>query len=157
MPLPIRRSPQLAPLSREHHEGLLAVWKIRQGVKHGAGHKRIAAYITWFWENELAQHFKKEENIVAPHLPANHSLVAKLFCDHEEVEALIHVTAMIPDEDIFIQLTDGLEAHIRFEERELFPFVETHLSNDILDTLQFQLEGKRPLKKWTDEFWIPIK
>ena len=27
---PIKRSKQLAPLSREHHDGLMYVWKIRE-------------------------------------------------------------------------------------------------------------------------------
>ena len=32
---PLKRSKELAPLSREHHDGLLFAWKIKQGLANG--------------------------------------------------------------------------------------------------------------------------
>lgn len=154
MPQPIKRSKELAPLSREHHEGLLFRWKIKQGLKNGTSHKTIAQYISWFWEAELSKHFKKEENLLAPLLPKENPLVIKMFNDHEEIEALIHVIAMIPDEDIFIQLADIIHDHIRFEERELFSFAEQQILKERLEAIQGALEEKKPFVKWEDEFWV---
>ena len=65
---PIKRSTQLAPLSREHHEGLLFVWKIRQGIKKEVHPERMIAFVQWFWSTELEPHFRKEENVLLPHL-----------------------------------------------------------------------------------------
>ena len=36
-PKPIKRSKELVPLSKEHHEGLLFAWKIKQGLQNGIG------------------------------------------------------------------------------------------------------------------------
>ena len=65
---PIKRSKELAPLSREHHEGLLFAWKIKQGLKNETETKLIAEYVQWFWKNHLQEHFTEEEQILAPYL-----------------------------------------------------------------------------------------
>ncbi|MBA4140883.1 MAG: hypothetical protein H0X70_10365 [Segetibacter sp.] len=50
-----------------------------------------------------------------------------------------------------------LEAHIRFEERTLFPHVEKEIPPEDLDRIGIALENDH-LKKtpftWQDEFWI---
>src|SRR4051812_38006369 len=116
---PIKRSKELVPLSKEHHEGLLLGWKIKQGLGNGTNPNLISQFVQWSWENELEPHFRKEEEIVAPHLPADNSLVQQMFQQHEEIEALIHINAMIVDEDILTQIADAVHDHIRFEERIL--------------------------------------
>ena len=151
---PIKRSKELAPLSREHHEGLLLGWKINQGLKNGTDHQLIAQYIQRFWDNELSDHFKKEEQVLAIHLPPNNVLVIKMVADHEEIEALIRVIAMIPDEAAFTQLAEVLSNHIRFEERELFPFAEKAIAAETLAAIQQVLEEKKAVLKWDNEFWI---
>lgn len=151
---PIKRSKELAPLSREHHEGLLLGWKIKQGLKNGTAHKLIAQYIQWFWERELSPHFKREEQLLAVYLPPENDWVIKMFADHEEIEALIHVNAMVPDEDIFVQIANAVQEHIRFEERTLFPYAEKTLSPEQLQFIQAGLEEKTEIKKWVPEFWM---
>jgi hemerythrin-like domain-containing protein len=49
-----------------------------------------------------------------------------------------------------------LNAHIRFEERELFTHLEKILTPEQLDTVFTQLE-KHPVhceQEWKDEFWV---
>ena len=41
---PIKRSKQLSPLSREHHDGLLFAWKIRQGFENGTPLEEMRKY-----------------------------------------------------------------------------------------------------------------
>ena len=84
---PIKRSKELAPLSRDHHEGLLFVWKIRQGIKKGIAPVRMAQYAGWFWENHLQEHFEKEEQSFAPVLSAGHPAMLELMDEHEGIEA----------------------------------------------------------------------
>jgi hypothetical protein len=62
---PIKRSKELVPLSKEHHGSLLFGWKIKQGLRNGTDPKIIAQFIEWFWQNELQDHFKKEEQVLA--------------------------------------------------------------------------------------------
>jgi len=59
-PKPIKRSPQLAPLSREHHDGLMFVWNLRQGLKNGTSNDELRKYILWFWTNHIKPHFFQE-------------------------------------------------------------------------------------------------
>lgn len=154
-PKPIKRSKELAPLSREHHEGLLFSWKIKQGLKNGTPHEVIAAFIQWFWEAGLEEHFRKEEQVLAPHLPKDGPLVQQMLDEHEQLEALIRLCAMVQDEDIFLQLADGLHNHIRFEERVLFPFAEKVVSPAVLDSIHQELLPEQAhRKKWENEFWV---
>lgn len=52
-------------------------------------------------------------------------------------------------------LANLIEAHIRWEEREFFQYLEKHLSTQELKTIFEELE-KHPVscnEEWTDEFW----
>ena len=151
---PIKRSKELVQLSKEHHEGLLLGWKIKEGLKNGTDASLISKYIQWFWENELEQHFRKEEEALAPHLPSDNELVQQMFREHEEIEALININAMIVDEDIFLQIADGLHDHIRFEERILFPFAESHIPAVELEAICQDLLKTKEKGKWDEEFWL---
>jgi hemerythrin-like domain-containing protein len=55
-------------------------------------------------------------------------------------------------------LCDLINQHIRFEERELFVFLENQLTPQKLDEIFVQLE-KHPLgsEEWKDEFWVKKK
>ncbi|HEV7330693.1 MAG TPA: hemerythrin domain-containing protein [Flavisolibacter sp.] len=153
-PKPIKRSKELVPLSKEHHEGLLFGWKIKQGLRNGTELGVIAAFIQWFWEADLEDHFRKEEQVLVIHLPADNSLVARMNEEHEQIEALVRLSATIPDEDIFIQLADTIHNHIRFEERELFPYAEEVLSPPVMETISKELLKEKPHpRKWENAFW----
>ncbi|RYZ21173.1 MAG: hemerythrin domain-containing protein [Chitinophagaceae bacterium] len=151
---PIKRSEQLAPLSREHHEGLLLAWKLRQGLSRGVDARRLSAYLQWFWEGELADHFRREEAAFHPALPGA-PLLARMQEEHEEIEGLIHVDAQIPDADLLEEIAQKINDHIRFEERELFPWIEGELGPERLNALVSIVEGtKKEERTWTDAFWV---
>lgn len=153
-PKPIKRSKELVPLSREHHEGLLFGWKIKQGLKNGTPYGEIADFIQWFWEAELEEHFRKEEQVLVPHLPKGNALVQQMLDEHEQLEALVRLCAMVQDEDIFTQLADGLHNHIRFEERVLFPFAEEVIPPAEMGSIHQRLLSKKLHRKWENEFWV---
>jgi hemerythrin-like domain-containing protein len=152
---PIKRSKQLTPLSKDHHDGLLFAWKIRQGLKNGADVKLIAEYVQWFWKNHLEEHFREEEKILAPHLPADNELLKQMFDEHENVEAMIHINENIPDATLLSNLAQAIDDHIRFEERQLFPYAEKIIPEKELNSVYEQL-AKKPTQceKWEREFWV---
>jgi hemerythrin-like domain-containing protein len=155
---PIKRSKQLTPLSKDHHDGLLFAWKIKQGLKNGTDIKLIAAYVQWFWENHLQEHFTQEEQILAPHLPADNELLRQMVDEHQEIEALIHINQNIPDEIVLGRLAQSIDDHIRFEERQLFPNAETLISENDLNLIYEQLsEQPKECSKWDNEFWLTKK
>src|SRR3954447_17582458 len=121
---PIKRSMQLAPLSREHHEGLLAAWKIRQGIAKNIKPLRIAAYVQWFWENHLLNHFEKEELFLTPVLSESHPLIRQMIQEHSLIKTLIQSLMQHADLKKLEQLAQMVTDHIRFEERQLFGGIE---------------------------------
>ena len=154
-PKPIKRSEQLAPLSRDHHEGLLFVWKIRQGLKNGTDINTLSRFVQWFWENDLQEHFKKEEQVLAKQLPPDDALIHRMIDEHQNIEALIHINENIADRILLVQIADAVNDHIRFEERELFPHAEKVLHPGQLNILYTELSGERSsLSIWEVEFWL---
>ena len=151
---PIKRSPQLAPLSREHHEGLLLVWKIQQGLRFNVDPERIRKYILWYWQNHIKPHFYQEEKILQPYIPADNELLQRMIKEHELIREFILGLDKEANKEIFSSLATLLSDHIRFEERKLFAYLEQILSKDQLDVIFTELE-EHPVcdDEWKDEFW----
>ena len=153
---PIKRSPQLAPLSREHHDGLLFVWKIRQGLENKTPLEQLRNYTLWFWRNHIKPHFFQEEKILLASLPPDHPLGLQLKEEHDYIRELILGLDNEADARTLVILCDLLNQHIRFEERELFCYLEELLPPEALDKIFQQLEA-HPVKcdtEWKDEFWV---
>ena len=151
---PIKRSEQLAPLSREHHDGLLFSWRIRQGLKKDADVKTVSDYVNWIWDNHLMQHFRKEEEILVPLMPENDEFIKRMMEEHEEIEALIHINKNIADASNLFIFAEKLNDHIRFEERILFPHCENILTEYQLDFILKKIDIEAPLcGEWKNEFW----
>lgn len=154
-PQPIKRSPQLTPLSKDHHEGLLLVWKIRQGLRNHTPLQEIGDYVNWFWQQHLAEHFREEEEIVASYLPADDPGVRRMNEEHQELEALVHINESVTDEALLEKFAGLLNDHIRFEEREFFPYIEKTVAVEKLDELFEKLtKENRSKATWKNEFWL---
>lgn len=153
--MPIKRDENIAPLSREHHHGLLFCWKIRQGKKHNIDLERIGKYINYFWKHELSGHFKKEETILFYLL--RDGISNEGYYQHKELEKQfsIFLREGYCWQDC-LDLADLLEQHIRYEERILFPHFEQALSAEQLDQIGkalvgFEIPGEDD--GYQDEFW----
>lgn len=151
---PIKRSPYLAPLSREHHEGLLLVWKIKHGISKGIGIQRILLYVNWFFKEFLETHFKTEEETFSKILSPDNPLLLQMLQEHKAIEQAlenlknntIHSEVQLLDFGTLIQL------HIRFEERFLFNHIESILSPEELAKLE--IEPHHTTQEYPDPFWI---
>ena len=153
---PIKRSKQLAPLSREHHDGLLFAWKIRQGLENGTPLEEMRKYTMWFWQQHIKPHFFKEEKILMPYMPSAHPMSVRLKEEHDYIRELILGLDDEAEKQTLISLCDLFDKHIRFEERELFGYIEGLLSEEKLDDVFQELE-KYPViytEEWKDEFWV---
>jgi len=147
---PLKRSEQLTPLSREHHDALLFIWKIKKGLKNHTPINIIIDYIRWFWENNLQNHFELEEKLLLPPLPTNDEFAMRLEQEHRTLRHFIDEM----DENSIGVFADTLDAHIRFEERQLFPHLEKQLSVDQLNEIFHQLDHSRECQtSWKNEFW----
>jgi len=152
---PIKRSKELAPLSREHHDGLLFVWKIREGLKNGAPTSKMKEYSIWYWKQHIKPHFYQEEKFLLPYFPEGNELAIRLKSEHETIREHILNLDRDADKTTFVQLCDLVSEHIRFEERNVFPFLEELLPPEKLSKIFIELE-EHPLscEEWKDEFWL---
>jgi len=149
---PIKRSEQLAPLSRDHHDGLLFAWKIRQGLKNGSAPEAIMAYVHWYWNNHLQLHFSQEEHLLLTHLSESDEMGQRLKSEHQHIRQLVSGS---PSVVLLAELADKITDHIRFEERQLFPYIEQTISTDKLNSIHRQLDQQPHCpEKWENEFWL---
>lgn len=152
---PIKRSGYVVALSRDHHAGLLFCWKIKEGLKKAVSADRIINYVRFFWEEHLMKHFQEEEILLFNQHDSE--LTRRGKAEHIALTNLFSLIGEGPQEEQkYSALAEMLIAHIRFEERELFPHIEKSLKvasltaiGDILMKLHTQpFEDKYP-----DEFW----
>jgi hemerythrin-like domain-containing protein len=161
-PTPIKRNQNLVLLSRDHHDGLLIVWKIRQGFRFSISSNRIADFVVNAFAADLQPHFIEEEELLFVKLPPNDELRIKAEGEHAAIRnkvAALQPTSQAKVEDLeeFAKL---LEDHIRFEERTLFPHIEQHLNDEDLERIGAALKLQHTNKcafTWEDNFWINTK
>ena len=152
---PIKRSKELAPLSRQHHDGLLFAWKIKQGLANGTSINTLVDYTRWFWSNHIQPHFKNEEEVLAKFLPRDNPLVSQMFKEHTQIRDLIDSLDQEPGANSLPLLAETLNNHIRFEERQLFVYAEQALTPGQLKEIFNDLPNELACDtEWKDEFWV---
>lgn len=149
---PIKRHQALQPLSREHHQGLLLVYKINQGLKKQVEPNRIKRYINWFFDRYLIPHFEAEERHLFPLLGNDDSEIKEALDQHHELnEMRKKPEASEVDINAFKTL---LNTHIRFEERQLFNRIQAVATASELQQLEGQLSEIPFQENTEDEFWL---
>ena len=155
---PLKRSEELAAFSREHHEDLLFTWKIRQGVSYGINPERMVAYCLWFWLYHLKDHFEREESLFAGILPGNNPMLLKMLDDHEAIRMKLDQLTENPCASEFQRLAQIIYYHVRFEERQLFQYVQDIATpQQKADMLVRSVKSHNSIPNWNDPFWIPSK
>lgn len=152
----MKRNENIVPLSRDHHHGLLFGWKVRQGIAHSVDPQRIRNYVGYFWQHHLAEHFQEEEELLFREV--SDPLCTRALEEHRQIESL--VTSIREEgarlQDKFEELVSLLDLHIRFEERQVFPFLEKSIAPARLIAIgrQLQLSHELPAEEaYPDPFW----
>jgi hemerythrin-like domain-containing protein len=138
----VKRHPALIELSRDHQHGLATAHTLRHATETNRANAR-AAFLD-FWHEEGATHFQIEERIL---LPALHDVatadepVNRVLAEHADVRRraadLTHDAQLALDD--LHSLGGLLERHIRYEERVLFPLIESTLNEARLTALAAEL------------------
>lgn len=127
----MRRHQQLQDLSREHHGALQLALRARRAARSGEAAQiaASAAACVEAFSVELDPHFVIEENELLPALAqqGEHDLVRRTLAEHEQLRGLVLRLAQ-PDATTLRSFAELLNAHVRFEERELFEVAQRHLS-----------------------------
>jgi hypothetical protein len=132
---PIRRSAALKPLSSEHHQALLTAFQakhVSEGRAVAGAPAELSAFVDHlrrFAADQLAPHFAAEESLIGS--AVERADLQRLQQEHEQLRVTLASldTATSDDER---RATLGLfgtllEAHVRWEERELFGRIEASL------------------------------
>jgi hypothetical protein len=137
----VKRDPALISLSHDHHQALFVAQGLRRATPETADRARSA--FAAFWAEHGSAHFRIEEEILFPayaaHGDAHHPLLARALCEHVEIRQRAQAAAEAPVEDLNA-LGTLLAAHVRLEERELFPVIESAIPPDARAALGAALE-----------------
>jgi quercetin dioxygenase-like cupin family protein len=130
----VRRHPALIELSHHHHHALAASRRLATAARGTAGERLDAARaFVAFFDGRGVAHFRNEEERVFPLLLADDTdpppQLAQALMEHARLHArAADIRTGVVAGDVEPELLDRtsmlLAAHVRLEERELFPLVE---------------------------------
>ena len=159
----MKRSRELRPLSSEHHQALLVAFQLKkslEGHPEAAGAPRdlpgLVSLVRRFEAQVFASHAAAEEALLSEHLSAGDR--TRLAAEHVELKRLVEharTAALGEQRGSLAAFADLLERHMRWEERELFPYAESHLDAASLAAIGGELErrlvlagqGTRPARR----------
>ena len=154
----MKRHKELQPLSRQHHNGLLAALLLKKGIAKAADKNVMAAFILDLWKQDLKEHFESEEQFLIPVLnntSFDEALNKRLLEEHALLRSYINsLQNEQPSISVIGSFAKLLEQHIRFEERTYFSAAEEVLSEDQLKHIGGQLKDEDancinyPVKFW---------
>lgn len=148
----MKRHKSLIPLSHDHHHGLLLSQLIKKDAPQYKGLPTDLAgkivYTFQFYNSELINHFKDEEEILFPNIKNVNEdinlLISELLEEHRYINSLIEKLEHEKDkEEILDKLGYLLESHIRKEERQLFPMVQENILPELLEKIGKEIESNR--------------
>jgi hemerythrin-like domain-containing protein len=140
----MKRSAALKPLSRDHHQALVVAQKLRRATARDAA--ETTRFFLDFWRRHGHAHFRVEEDLLLPAYAqfgdARHEAVVRVLTDHVLIRARASALEARhrPVLEPLHELGGLLEAHVRHEERVLFPLIEEALPPERLATLAAEVE-----------------
>ncbi|MBD3226003.1 MAG: hypothetical protein GF313_14850 [Caldithrix sp.] len=156
----MKRSPFLETLSWEHHDGLVLAFRIEKGIQKQVDAQTIREYVLHVWKNELVHHFwQEEQSLIDPlqEMDDGKRLVNKMLDHHQHIENQIEtIRQSAPISNATLrEFANFLNKHIRFEERELFPFIEHNVQEARLNRIKTFLNRHHEpgSKEWKVHFW----
>ena len=163
----LKRTPELRTLSEDHHHGLVHARRLRRVAEEDEANsaESVAKRFLDFWQKDTALHFRKEEEVLLPVMARykgdlSRQPLLEMLEDHARIRGLV---MQLSDEvvggnvrtETLHEIGERLEAHIRLEERNVFPLIEESLSEAALTELAARLEVKEAGSRV--EPWVPAQ
>jgi iron-sulfur cluster repair protein YtfE (RIC family) len=148
----VKRHRSLVPLSHDHHRALVQARRLKR-----AGESSDPGTVAWaflrFFAEETVRHFREEEELVFPAVldsPAARKPLVQALLQHERLHELAKLLQEAfetgrPITPIMEELGDLLVAHVRHEERCLFPLIEEFVDDSTLAAIELAPWGSDPL------------
>jgi hemerythrin-like domain-containing protein len=152
----LKRHPALQEYSKEHHDELLFVWKIREGLKKDISPERIIDFIKYQYNASTSLHMAQEEKYILDKLPQHDADKVKILHEHEALKDMIQKISISTTDKVKMlsEFADALDKHIRFEERIFFPRLQDSLAEDIIMSMKPSGSKVKQDKQWEDAFWV---
>ena len=141
------RDARLRGLSSDHHHALVLARTIRKQYVASSSGYELLNHVRGEFERELAPHFEIEEEILLPALAASGQgdLAERIYREHAALRE--HLNSAAGGDSIrILKFAEALEAHVRFEERTLFPACEAILDGATLEAVMRRRPPPRPRK-----------
>lgn len=122
----MKRVEALQPLSREHHQALSVASRIARFS--GAALEDYWTTLSAGFFPSLRVHFEEEERWLLPLLEANPDLHQRLLDDHRTLRQLMDAA----DSEARKAFGVNLKSHVRFEEKELFEWLQVRYQAEAL-------------------------
>jgi hemerythrin-like domain-containing protein len=162
----MKRHPDLREFSDDHHLGLVNAFRLkRTAAGEGVMPVEAAQAFLKFWREDTSLHFRKEEEVLLPVVARyggnlRDECVVVMLTQHARIRGL---TMQLGDEaereevqrKTLQALGEQLEAHIRLEERALFPALEESLPEEALNEISSRLAAYKP--QGPTEPWTPVE
>ena len=142
----MKRAAELRGLAEQQHYGLVAARNLRLAAE---GKRPLPEAVRAFldaWRLEVQPHFRAEEELLLPELaralPPDDPLILRTLSEHVAIRRAVRDLEQGPPEQweaLAREIGQGLDDHIRFEERVLFPAVEQALAGASLERLGEEL------------------
>jgi len=131
----MKRSEALRSLSRDHHQALV----VAQHLRRADNPEEAVGQFHQFWKESGRLHFRVEEEVLLPWWALLGTVDGEAAARVAREHLSIRRAAMSLDAETSLEqihdLGEELEAHVRFEERELFPLLEANLDEEALTRL----------------------
>lgn len=124
----VKRHPALIPLSHDHHRALVEARRLRRAADSDDDPAPAAGAFAGFFTAVSVPHFREEEETLFPLVAASEEarpLVVEALLAHQRLRALVaELSRSVDPRAAMREIGALLEAHVRAEERELFPLIE---------------------------------
>jgi hemerythrin-like domain-containing protein len=162
----MKRHPSLREFSDDHHQGLVHARRLRKAASGGGDNSAdTARKFLEFWQRDTSLHFRKEEEVLLPVLARyggdlGEQPLVQMLVQHARIRGLVMQLSDDLEqnkfrEDTLRNLGEQLEAHIRLEERHVFPLIEQTLPEHALQEVAYRLDVFEPGPP--HEPWVPAE
>ena len=141
----MNRHPALQQLSRDHQHALAVALELTRATEATVGAAR--ARFLDFWHGEGREHLREEEEVLLPALARagdpDDPIIARVLIDHRELRrGAATVAGRGPVSPATLRAVgERLRDHVRREERQLFPLIESALDDATLRAVAARLAG----------------
>jgi hemerythrin-like domain-containing protein len=139
------RHDAIAELSRDHHQALFQAMALKRATDEN--HGQVAADFVRFFDEHANRHFEIEEQVLLPEWAVLAGIeqtvdpiVTQMLREHVELRAMVRLLRAGDIDLAFVrEVGQRLDAHVRHEERKVFPMIQQSLTDDQLQLLAQQM------------------